>query len=207
MKNALARLALAALAAALLLAAEAAPATARDRAAEISAASARLRQAASAAGVRYPLRRVEVLVEKGRRVLTLYAEGVPLRAYWVGLGFAPFGHKMREGDGKTPEGDYYICSRNNASRFHRFLGLSYPSPSDAAAAYADGRIDARTLSRLYHVRSPNRPAWNTPLGGVVGIHGGGAGADWTLGCVALANDDVDEIWVACQSGAPVRIEP
>ncbi len=173
----------------------------------LAGARARLRSAAEAAGVAYPLAKPSIRVYKSYRVLVLYSGDVPVRAYWAGLGFAPVGHKRREGDGRTPEGEYYLCSRNDASRFHRFLGISYPAPRDASTALAEGRIGAVTAARILRVRPPFRPPWDTPLGGAVGLHGGGAGADWTLGCVAIADAYIDELWVACPSGTRVTILP
>lgn len=173
----------------------------------LAGARARLRSAAAEAGVAYPLQKPSIKIYKSYRVLVLYSGDVPVRAYWAGLGFAPFGHKQREGDGRTPEGEYYLCSRNDASRFHRFLGLSYPAPRDASTALAEGRIGAATAARVMRVRSPFRPPWDTPLGGAVGIHGGGAGYDWTLGCIAVGDAYIDEIWVACPNGTRVTIVP
>jgi murein L,D-transpeptidase YafK len=196
-----------AVAVSMMLGSLASPASAQSSSGGLTGARARLRAAAEDAGVAYPLRNPSVRIYKSARVLVLYAGDAPVRAYWVGLGFNPFGHKQREGDGRTPEGEYYLCSRNDASRFHRFLGISYPSPRDAATALAEGRISERTAAPILRVRKPNRPPWNTSLGGAVGIHGGGAGVDWTLGCVALSNANVDELWVACPAGTRITILP
>jgi murein L,D-transpeptidase YafK len=157
--------------------------------------------------VTYPLERVRIEIHKAARTAILYSADTAVRVYGVGLGFDPAGAKTREGDGKTPEGSYYLCSRNPYSRFHRFLGVSYPSPQDAARAYSAGEIDARTTARISRVRSPHRPPWSTPLGGAIGLHGGGSSSDWTLGCIAFEDDDVDEIWVASRSGTRVIIYP
>jgi hypothetical protein len=183
------------------------PAGAAGHVAGIPAAEARLRAAATRAGLHFPLRAVSIRVEKAARRLTLSAEGRPLRAYRVGLGFAPVGEKRREGDGRTPEGSYWICSGNARSRFHLFLGLSYPGKDDAARGLADGLIGPRTAARILAVRPPAAPSWSTALGGAVGLHGGGSGSDWTLGCIALENEDVDEVWAATHRGTPVEIVP
>jgi murein L,D-transpeptidase YafK len=178
-----------------------------DPLAGLPAARRRLEAAATAAKVSYPLEDVSIRVEKKARRLTLLSRGKKVLELRVGLGFAPAGHKEREGDGRTPEGDYYLCTRNEKSRFHLFLGISYPGPLDAEAGLRAGRIDAATAAKVRAVRPPACPPWKTPLGGEVGIHGRGASRDWTAGCVALENADMDVIWVACPLGTPVRIEP
>ncbi len=189
-----------------------APAPAHDIRTGLSGAHARLMDAAADAGVAYPLRNPVIGIWKEERVLALFARDASgslawVKSYWCGLGWNPVGHKLREGDGKTPEGEYYICSQNGASQFHKFLGISYPSPADADLGYYAGRIGPSTRQRVKNVRSPNRPPWNTALGGAIGIHGGGGWTDWTLGCIALEDDEVDEIWIATELGSRVYIFP
>jgi murein L,D-transpeptidase YafK len=126
----------------------------------------------------------------------------------VALGGAPVGAKRREGDLRTPEGDYFVCTRNERSRYHLFLGLSYPNASDADAGLTAGIISRMQRDEIARrISAGEAPPWDTPLGGAVGIHGSGAGRDWTLGCIALENSDVDRLWQACPLGTPVRIEP
>jgi hypothetical protein len=149
-----------------------------------------------------------VLVQKSARTLGLYLNGELADTYRVGLGHRPEGHKEREGDSRTPEGVYYICTRNANSRFHLFLGISYPNAEDAKAARAGGTIteaDHRAVTQA--IASGGRPPWNTPLGGEVGIHGGGAASDWTLGCIALDNAAIEELWRVLKTGDPVVIRP
>ena len=139
--------------------------------------------------------------------LELWASGKPLKAYAVGLGLAPEGDKVREGDFKTPEGRLYVCTRNEVSKYHLFLGLSYPGPDDAARGLRDGLITKAQHSAILDAhRRRARPPWDTPLGGIVGIHGHGAASDWTWGCVALEDPAIEELWVACPLGTPVLIE-
>ena len=136
-----------------------------------------------------------VVVEKGARRLTLYRGGRPMRSFLVALGFDPSGPKRVQGDGRTPEGVYRIDFRNPQSRFHRALHISYPSARDRAAAAALGRAP----------------------GGDIMIHGlppayASVGAshrtyDWTEGCVALTNEEIEEIWRAVPDGTPVEIKP
>lgn len=140
--------------------------------------------------------------------MRLRSAGKLLKEYPVALGFSPEGDKEREGDGKTPEGRFYLCTRNGTSRFHRFMGVSYPAPEDAARGVKGGlirRSQQRAILRAH--RSVRQPPWNTPLGGAVGIDGGGTASDWTWGCLALSNEDVEELYRALPLGTPVVIRP
>lgn len=155
-----------------------------------------------------PLKEPRVVIRKSARELTLYDGSQRLRRYRVVLGANVDGDKEREGDRKTPEGTFYICTRNGASRFHKFMGLSYPGPADAARG-----LKTKMITRADHDailaahRKKECPPWKTPLGGEVGIHGGGIDRDWTLGCIALTNEAVDELWAALKMGDPVEIVP
>ena len=127
------------------------------------------------------------------------------------LGNCPEGHKSREGDGRTPEGLYRVTHINTRSKFHTALGISYPNRSDAKAALKEKRISlfecaAVVLSDIFRVRPP----WKTPLGGFIMIHGAdpeGRSGDWTAGCIALDNVDIDTLAGYVKRGEPVRILP
>ena len=149
-----------------------------------------------------------ILIEKARRQLTLFLPGqAPLR-FPVALGGAPEGTKRAEGDGRTPEGRYCVCTRNARSKFHLALGLSYPSAADARAALREGRVDAATCAAICRAEAEGRrPPWDTPLGGFIMIHGGGASGDWTAGCVALEDAAMDALWPLCPLGTAVEIRP
>ncbi len=169
-------------------------------------ASERLRAAAKQAGVAFPLAQATLRIYKRERQLELWAGQTQVKTYRVALGAEPRLDKAREGDQRTPEGDFYVCTRNDRSRFHLFLGLSYPNEEDAERGLRDGLISRKQYDAIRRAqRRRARPPWDTPLGGAVGIHGGGVGADWTQGCVALSNDDMEELWLACPLGAPVTI--
>lgn len=156
--------------------------------------------------LRLPLREPRVVIRKKMRELSLYDGSTLLRRYRVVLGASATGDKEREGDRKTPEGTFYVCTRNAASRFHKFMGLSYPGPADAERG-----LRARMISRAEHDaileahRKRECPPWKTALGGEVGIHGGGIDRDWTLGCIAVTNEAIDELWAALKMGDPVVI--
>jgi murein L,D-transpeptidase YafK len=126
--------------------------------------------------------------------------------YDIGLGFSPIGHKKREGDGKTPEGSYVICSRNRNSKFYLSFGLSYPNTEDAEEGYHNYIINKEQLDEIANaIRDGFCPPWNTPLGGAVMIHGHGSDTDWTAGCIAVNNDIMDILWEYCTVSTPVTI--
>ena len=136
-----------------------------------------------------------IVVEKSKRTLTLMDGRKAVKTYKVALGGQPVGTKDRQGDHKTPEGIYSVDAKNPNSQFYKALHLSYPNPAD--------RANARKLGV-----SP---------GGDVEIHGLGSkwgwlGAkhrltDWTDGCVALTNEEIDEIYPLVKVGTPVEIRP
>lgn len=134
-----------------------------------------------------------VLVDKSDRTLTLFTHGMPLKTYaGLQLGGAPVGPKHFEGDEHTPEGLYTIDTRNPRSAYHLSLRISYPSAADAAYAAAHGRS----------------------AGGDIFIHGqpndllsGREAGDWTDGCIALANREIEELWRLVPDGTPIQIRP
>ncbi len=136
-----------------------------------------------------------VLVLKKERTLQLLSHGKAIRSYKVALGGDPVGPKTRQGDHKTPEGVYVLDSRNAHSQFYKSIHISYPSARDRVAARQKGV-------------SP---------GGDVFVHGlpngyGWAGAshrltDWTDGCIAVTDQEIDQIWLAVADGTPIEIRP
>ncbi len=130
-----------------------------------------------------------IVVSKTNRVLALMNGEMTLKKYKVHLGFSPEGHKQRSGDGRTPEGRYYIDRRNPRSDFYLSLGVSYPNPIDIARARSMGV----------------RP------GGDIFIHGGPRRAadarkeDWTAGCIAVSDAEIEEIWSLVPTGIPITI--
>src|SRR5262249_751387 len=150
--------------------------------------------------------RIEVL--KRSRQLILYSGTSVVKKYRIGLGFTPEGHKVRQGDGRTPEGSYYVCSRNPKRKFFLSLGLSYPNEADADRGLKDGLI---TRDQHHQITAAllrgGVPLWNTQLGGEIFIHGEGSKTDWTWGCVALENQDIQELFNTVPRGTPVTIKP
>ena len=155
-----------------------------------------------------PVRQPRILVKKGERRLLLFSEGRLIRTYRIGLGLSPKGDKVRQGDRRTPEGDFYIFTRNDKSAFYLSLGVSYPNAPHADRGLRDGLISKSqhdTIMRALKLKKT--PPQNTGLGGDIYIHGHGAGSDWTWGCVALENDDIRELFNAATVGTPVTILP
>jgi len=149
-----------------------------------------------------------VVIHKSERVLGLYIDEELAAVFPIGLGRHPEGPKTKQGDGRTPEGRYYICTRNDRSRFHLFLGLSYPSIQDAERGVLEHRISKHEYDGIATaIRAKRQPPWDTALGGEVGIHGYGAGSDWTLGCIALDNRAIEHLWSNLEKGDLVLIEP
>jgi murein L,D-transpeptidase YafK len=179
---------------------------ATETAAALAEAKKRIADAATKKKKSFPLASAAIKVKKADRVLELYDGDTLVKSYTVSLGLNPTGPKREQGDYKTPEGTYYVCSKNDTSQFHLFLGLSYPNGADAKAGLEAKKIDAKTAEQIEAAeKARTTPPWQTALGGAVGIHGGGTGNDWTWGCVALSDEDVNELWEACPAGTPVTI--
>lgn len=136
-----------------------------------------------------------IVVRKSAREVLHYEGGaLSHNGCWAaGLGFAPEGHKLRQGDGRTPEG-WYRTSDKPWSQFYGAIAVHYPNAEDAAAAQAAGDITASTAAGISRaIARGAKPPQNTALGGEILLHGGGSGADWTLGCVAMDNAHIDAL--------------
>ena len=130
----------------------------------------------------------QVFVNKSNRRLYLLNGKDVLRSYDIDLGFEPSGHKQERGDGRTPEGFYFIDRRNPNSAFHLSIGINYPNSRDIARAKAAG-VDP---------------------GGDIFIHGEPnrlrvSGPDWTAGCIAVTNEEIEEIYAMVDEGTPIYI--
>jgi len=151
---------------------------------------------------------VYIHIYKGDRRLELWRGSELIGEYRIGLGFHPVGHKEKEGDGKTPEGSYYVCLRNPNSRFYLSLGISYPGIPDAQRGLEAGLITREEHDRIVRaINSGNTPPWDTALGGQIMIHGSGSHSDWTAGCVAVDNEVMDILWEHCPVGTKIQIYP
>ncbi|WP_196785422.1 L,D-transpeptidase family protein [Massilia aquatica] len=149
----------------------------------------------------------QITVFKSKRVLEYKGDGVT-RTYRIGLGGSPVGHKLRQGDRKTPEGSYVITHKNPQSQYYLSLGISYPNLDDTARARKAGVISGAQQAAIETaIRQGRAPSQHTPMGGDVFIHGKGAGSDWTLGCVALDDKQMRELYDLVRPGDKVSILP
>ena len=157
--------------------------------------------------LKLPLRDPRIVVSKSERRLELFSEGVMVRRYKIGLGLSPVEDKIRQGDRRTPEGEFYIFTKNDKSAFYLSLGLSYPNVEDAERGLRDKLISRRQYDAIVRaIKRKATPPQNTALGGDIYIHGNGASSDWTWGCVALENADMKELFDAVPVGTPVTIK-
>lgn len=136
-----------------------------------------------------------ILILKKDHLLQLLAGGKVIRTYHVALGRGGLAAKQREGDALTPEGHYVIDSRNAASKYHRALHVSYPNVEDRKRAAAHGAPPGGAI--MIH-GLPNSMSW---IGTAHRLY------DWTLGCVAVTDPEIDEIWNLVPDGTPVEIRP
>jgi murein L,D-transpeptidase YafK len=154
------------------------------------------------------MREPHIIIRKKQRVLELYDGDKLVKSYTVVLGFAPEGDKEKEGDGKTPEGEFYIFTKNAESRFHLSLGLSYPSIDDAKRGLATGTIAKADHDAIVEsIGKRTMPPQKTALGGEIYIHGGGVDRDWTWGCTAMKNEDIEELFAVLPVGTRVSVTP
>lgn len=136
-----------------------------------------------------------IVVEKQVRRLTVLKNGTALKSYVVALGRNPVGAKQFEGDGRTPEGEYVVSGRKEDSAFHLALRVSYPTATERAAAEAHGRSSGGDIM-IHGLR--NGLGFLGPLHRVY---------DWTEGCIAVTNSEIEEIWRAVPDGTVVEIRP
>ncbi|AKU93752.1 hypothetical protein AKJ09_00416 [Labilithrix luteola] len=149
-----------------------------------------------------------VVVRKSKRNLAFCKSGQLVKNYRNGLGFAPVGTKIEQGDGKTPEGVFYIPRVLPNSTYHRAFLLSYPTKEDADRGLASGLVDQAEHDQIASAQdSCTEPLQNTGLGGEVEIHGEGSDEDWTHGCVALDNDAIDVLWNVMGAGDTIVVIP
>jgi murein L,D-transpeptidase YafK len=136
-----------------------------------------------------------VLINKSARTLSLFSHVDLLLRYSVSLGKSAVGKKEFDGDGKTPEGNYVIDFHKFNSKYHRALHISYPNSADTAHAKALGKLAGGDI--MIH-GLPNAIGWIGKLRKPM---------DWTIGCVAVSNSEIEEIYAAVPDGTPVKIIP
>lgn len=136
----------------------------------------------------------KIVIRKSERKLELYSGETLLKTYKVALGATPKGAKSCEGDGKTPEGTYRIVSRNSKSAFHRSLRISYPDNKDRARA---AKLRCSPGGDIMIHGLPNGYGW---------IGAGHRSKDWTAGCIAVTDAEIEEIWNVVPDGTVVEIK-
>ena len=149
-----------------------------------------------------------IVIHKRARTLKLFDGRKLVRSYKMVLGSVPVSDKEVEGDGRTPEGEFYVFVKNDKSKFTLSLGLSYPSSEDAERGVRAGLIsssEAEEIKASINVKA--MPPQKTRLGGEIYIHGGGIDRDWTDGCIALSDNDIAELFSLARIGMPVTILP
>ncbi len=152
------------------------------------------------------LKEPTVTIRKSARTLEVYDGGKLVKTFRMVLGFSPNDDKEVEGDGRTPEGEFYVFTKNPESRFHLSLGLSYPAKDDAKRGLAGGLITKDEHNIIVKaINERGMPPQKTALGGEIYIHGGGTAGDWTDGCIALQNDEMAELFEAIPAGTKVTI--
>ena len=136
-----------------------------------------------------------VVVIKSQRILTLMSQGKVLKSYKVALGGNPIGPKLQQGDHKTPEGTYILDRRNDKSRFYRSIHISYPDEKDRATA---AKLGVSPGGDVFVHGLPNGFGW---------LGKSHLSMDWTDGCIAVTDEEIDEIWSMVPVGTPVEIRP
>lgn len=146
---------------------------------------------------------MKIIIEKKNRFLRVTAQGKEIFSCAIALGFSPEGNKEKEGDGKTPEGRYFVCLKKRG-KYGPSLGISYPSVQDALRLHAEEGLVQCIRERE---RQGVRPPWGSFMGGEIYIHGGGNQTDWTAGCIALKDADAETLYALCDEGTVVEILP
>ena len=136
----------------------------------------------------------KIFISKSDRTLTLFRKGRVLKSYWISLGGNPIGHKIQQGDERTPEGTYRTDYRNAQSRFHRALHISYPNAVDRRKAKKK-RVSPGGDIMIHGIKN----GW----GKIGRLH---LLADWTNGCIAVTDEEIREIWRAVPNGTLIEIK-
>ena len=132
------------------------------------------------AALELPLKNPRIVIMKSERRLELFSGDTVVRRYKIGLGLSPVEDKVRQGDRRTPEGEFYVFTKNDKSAFYLSLGLSYPNIEDAERGLRDKLISRRRHDVIVRaIKRKATPPQNTALGGDIYIHGNGGSTDWT----------------------------
>lgn len=151
---------------------------------------------------------ISIYISKRQSKLTLMQNKQVIGVWDAKLGRqSATGDKVQEGDEITPSGSFYVCTRNDKSKYYLALGLSYPNIEDAERGLSTGLITQEQYQAIVDANKAGvTPPWDTPLGGAIEIHGN-QGDRGTAGCIAMTNDVMDILWSYCAVGVPVTIGP
>lgn len=143
---------------------------------------------------------LDLVVTKSRYRLDVTRGASLVKVFPVAFGGDPVGPKTRAGDGKTPEGRYRLVPHHPSPGFGPCFYVGYPNEEDTRRAQAEGRIDGAIARRIAAALRRGRPPWDTPLGGLILLHGTKqrfipalTETNWTTGCIAMENADVEEL--------------
>lgn len=143
-----------------------------------------------------PLKADAVLVRKSEKTLYLLRDGKPFKRFHVVFGPRPKGHKLQQGDERTPEGEYTLDRKNPKSNFYKSIRVSYPNEVDVARAQKYN-VDPGDNIMIHGAKN----SWNAKTAARAKNY------NWTDGCIALSNADMDQVWDAIEVGTPIKIEP
>jgi murein L,D-transpeptidase YafK len=154
-------------------------------------------------------------ITKHARLLELHSNQGLAKRYSIQLGGNPAADKVHEGDGATPEGEFYICAKNPRSKFHLSLCISYPNVAAADRGLRDALIDLQQHAQILEaIRLKKLPPQKTPLGGEIYIHGqptpgtvDTSRQNWTRGCIALDNESIKHLYDRVSLGTAVTVRP
>ena len=159
---------------------------------------------------------VWIRISKSKQMLFVYNGATLTAKYPTDLGYNFFADKERRGseaipdDWRTPEGEFYVVNKNDRSEFYKALVLNYPNSEDAQRGRRDGLISESEFDHIVRAeRDRTIPPMGTALGGWIEIHGDGTGgkSNWTRGCIAIRNEQIDRLWSIVHVGTPVLIDP
>jgi murein L,D-transpeptidase YafK len=149
-----------------------------------------------------------VSIQKDKRRLYVFQMDTLVREYPIGLGSNPAGDKQRDGDGKTPEGEFYICGKKETEGTKKYLIISYPNRKHVERAQFQGVLSPLAVQAIVSsLEKRVQPPGDTALGGNICIQGGGAHQDWTDGSVALYDSDMSELYAIADLGTRVYVRP
>ena len=167
----------------------------RDSASVLSKSATPTIKHAPVVGVRSMVIADSIVVEKGKRTLTLFSAGLAVRTYKVALGLQPLGDKVKKGDNRTPEGTYFIDFKNPQSKYYKALHISYPDVAHSERAKSlgvspGGDVMIHGLPPKFASYGASHTQW-----------------DWTEGCIAVTDKEMDEIFAATPNGVTIHIKP